>query len=86
MKVTLSLDFNQDHDTETTVTAKRRGKVIMHIHYNFCGGSSTCEHQIMTDVIDTDLSHLVQAKLILAGSVLIDSTITGEDAPSTVEV
>lgn len=87
MKATLSLNFNPDFDSIAVVTAMVDAKPIMVITYDFCTGPEQNEHQIITQVVQPGgLAHYVQARLITAGSELIDSIFSGEDAPSTVIV
>lgn len=87
MKVTLSLDFNPDHDAVAAVTVKRGIEPIMVITFHFCAGANRNEHEITTKVLqEGGLAHYAQAKLILAGSELVDSIFSGEDVPSVIEV
>lgn len=87
MKVTLSLDFNPDHDSAAIVTVKSGIEPIMAITYCFNAGPGSNEHHIIAQTFNGgELPHYTQAKLILAGSELVDSIITGKDAPSTIEL
>lgn len=87
MKATLSLNFNPDADSVAVVNVMVDAKEIMRITYDFTAGANENEHEIRTEVLQPGgLAHYVQAKLIVAGSELIDSIFSGKDVPSTIEL